>query len=231
MQENIERKELLEASASQSRLEAALKQAEADAEHERSEKERVSSELRVKQEELAMKEKESTRTQLQVPTPTDRRFARNVTPVRSVRRWQVEELERQKAALTKQMLDAAQSTINAGSMEERHDSVLSMVKKVCVCCAARANTCGSKWRPCSWMDCRCCGKSRRKRHSKWRRKTLLIKYEALPALTHGSGPVRCPTFEPTAVAPKSPATGWAGRTSCTQGGLLPPTGRLLCALS
>ena len=43
----------------------------------------------------------------------------------------MEELERQKAALTKQMLDAAQSTINAGSMEERHDSVLSMVKKVC----------------------------------------------------------------------------------------------------
>ena len=86
-QENIERKELLEASASQSRLEAALKQAEDDAEHERSEKERVSSELRVKQEELAMKEKELMRMQLQVPTPTDRPFACNVTPVRSVRRW------------------------------------------------------------------------------------------------------------------------------------------------
>ena len=67
MQENMERKELLEASASQSKLEAALRQAQDDAEHERSEKERVSTELRVKQEELDMKEKEAMRTQMQVP--------------------------------------------------------------------------------------------------------------------------------------------------------------------
>ncbi len=39
-------------------------------------------------------------------------------------------MEKQKAALTTQLMDVAKDAVQAGSVEERHDSILTIVKKV-----------------------------------------------------------------------------------------------------